>query len=142
MILNIANTFSVMLICMCLFVVFKWCRPICSYAKKYAKGESLDSYDWLVLGVFVSFLSKSLDSSYWLIPWTLKALESEHTAYFMAIGINFNLVFRIILGGFAAYCHIKSIYLHGMKKSQSPRVVMSICLLVAMCYLFIVCLTK
>lgn len=90
-----------------MLVVLHWRKE----AFKAIDSRYLDSTQWFIVGVVISFLGGFLDQGYWTIPWSLKFLNSDLADFFFYNGVYANIIFRQTFDLVAAYCHVKSIYL-------------------------------
>lgn len=91
-------------------VIYIWYRLALSVIKKPKK--ELTDREWMMMGVFLSFLAAFMDNCYWQIAWSSKYLGLSITDSLMHFGIVPNLPFRQILGLMAVYCHVKSAILY------------------------------
>lgn len=64
--------------------------------------------EWLIAGVFISFLGMVADNAYWGIAWTFSFLESDYKGWWFQNGVFANVPFRQLPGILAAYCHIRA----------------------------------
>lgn len=67
------------------------------------------SYDWLICGVYVSFTSKVLDGTFWMITWSANYLSLPIHETLMAAGPLVNVGFRNVMWLLAGYCHTRGL---------------------------------
>lgn len=70
--------------------------------KIWVRSEEISREQKFILGIFISFVGGALDSSYWLIPWSLEFVESPCADVWFFNGYIPNILFRQIadiLGG-------------------------------------------
>ncbi len=101
----IHNALTIPMIIVSLFVVYLWFSPSKDVIKR---GGKLTSEAWFIVGVFSGFLGESLDNIYWMIAWTMSYMHSSAADSMIEHGILSNIPFRLILGIFAGYCHVRS----------------------------------
>lgn len=77
---------------------------------------------WLLLGIFVSFLGSAFDNLYWTVAWSADYIGAKDLRDFLfEHGSIPNLPFRQNAGIYAAYCHMKSYYVAKEKNSRMPE---------------------
>lgn len=86
-------------------VVAKWHHAAMGVFKSVITGPS----KYMIVGVWLGFLSKVLHSSYWAFPWASKYLGLEYTDQLLAFSVFPLLPFNYVLGIAAGYCHIKAL---------------------------------
>lgn len=106
-------------IALSLYVVFHWRKAALKF-----RASTATPLDWFVLGVTIGFIGSSLDNLYWSIPWTLKFIGSPHADTWMANGVFYNIPFRQIFGGVAAYCHVRAAYATAGIAATSTRILL------------------
>ncbi len=74
------------------------------------KGE-LTREQTFVLGVMISFIGGSLDSAYWLIPWSLDFVGSEYAEAWFFAGYIPNIFFRNLCDIISGICHLVALVL-------------------------------
>ncbi len=71
--------------------------------KVWDRKSELTREQKFILGIFISFVGGSLDSGYWLIPWSLDFVQHPNADAWFYAGFLPNIFFRNIcdlLGGF------------------------------------------
>lgn len=69
--------------------------------------------EWIILGIFFSFLGKVVESVWWFIPWTLDYIEHPLWIEFNSAGVFVNIIFRQGFFSFGAYCHLRAFAANG-----------------------------
>jgi hypothetical protein len=69
--------------------------------------------EWIVMGIFFSFLGKCVESIWWFIPWTLSYVEHPAWADYNSAGVFINIIFRQGFFSFGAYCHLRAFAANG-----------------------------
>ena len=64
--------------------------------------------EWIVLGIFFSFLGKCVESIWWFVPWTLAYIEHPSWSDVNNAGVFVNIIFRQGFFSFGAYCHLRA----------------------------------
>lgn len=72
--------------------------------------KDMEGYDWLVLGVTVSFFGMVIDNAWWGIAWTVDYLQWSCKDWWFRHGVYSNVFFRQLAGAYAAYCHMRAFY--------------------------------
>ena len=85
-------------------VVLKWRTPACQAYRTMASSRTPDQ--WIILGVFISFLGGLLDSMYWQAAWTAIFAEVCFKDWLMLHGSIPNIFSRNICDILAAWCHL------------------------------------
>lgn len=98
---------SVPLVVMSLTIV----QLFCAKALEAMRTVRKTAHDWLILGVFFSFIAKALDNLYWSLAWGADAFHLPCADQLMAWGVVANIPFRQSFGLIAIYCHIHALQL-------------------------------
>lgn len=82
----------------------------------YKKGFSLrignwKAYDWLLLGILISFVGKILDAMYWQVAWTSYLKNTSLKQSLLDYGTAANLPLRQLPIVLACICHLKAAHL-------------------------------
>lgn len=88
---------------MCGMAVWYWRTAIIDFWRDHEEAAS-----WFGLGIFIGFLFKTLDHSYWAYTWDADYLSADNAQYLFDHGPVSNVLFRIPGATMAAYCHIRS----------------------------------
>lgn len=99
-----------------LFVMWLWWPGARDALIRLWITRELSSYQWATVGVFFGFLAKDLDGSYWEGAWIASFYETWLGPILVDHGSVSNIVFRIMLGQVAVYCHVK-----GYKKRMDEQ---------------------
>lgn len=70
---------------------------------------SMGAREWMILGVVVSFVTDSVDNSWWGIAWTFFHADDPRADWWFDNGVFCNVPFRQGGGIVAAWCHIKAV---------------------------------
>lgn len=77
-------------------------------AKSSLFEKDKSSTNWMILGIFVSFIGSTIDNLYWGLAWSLEYLNSPLSEDAFSNGVYSNLPFRQATTLVAALCHIKA----------------------------------
>lgn len=72
---------------------------------------SWKSYDWLILGIIISFVGKVLDAMYWQVTWTSYLKDTNLKQVLLDYGAGANLPLRQLPIVLACICHLKAAHL-------------------------------
>jgi len=129
----ISIALTVAVIILSIEVVKQWFPSV---RRSVARKKSLTAEEWLILGVFVSFVGGSFDNSYWLTAWSSFYIDStsSFTHTIMSNGFLANIPFRQITGIFAAYCHLNAAVLYSTDGKKHLKNVMLIAIVLGFSY--------
>lgn len=85
-------------------VVVKWRIPAANAYRTMASARTPDQ--WIVLGVFISFLGGLMDSMYWQAAWTAVCANLPCGDNLMGYGAFPNIFSRNVCDILAAWCHL------------------------------------
>lgn len=86
-------------------VVWAFHKPAWKALSKTPKSGT----DWLIIGIYVSFVGGCLDSLYWGWAWTAVYLDWEIEPTLMRTGSIPNILSRNLCDIVAAYCHLRGV---------------------------------
>lgn len=89
-----------------LSVIVIWEIKNLSFAGMLSNAKS--KMEWIILGIFFSFVGKVVESAWWFIPWTLNYIEHPSWDSINGAGVFVNVVFRQGFFSFGAYCHLRA----------------------------------
>jgi hypothetical protein len=98
------DTFLLFTLCIAV-VIHYWSDGIFFKAKKW------QSYDWLIVGILVSFIGKILDGLYWQITWTSVLLNFPIKQLLLDYGTLANIPLRQLPIFLACVCHLKAAWM-------------------------------
>ena len=85
-------------------VLLKWRIPTLQAYRTIASARTADQ--WIILGVFISFLGGLLDSMYWQLAWTAQYGDLCIKEFLMLNGALPNIFSRNLCDILAAWCHL------------------------------------
>ena len=77
--------------------------------KIWERGEEISREQKFILGIFISFVGGSLDSGYWLIPWSLEFIDSPCADSWFFNGYVPNIFFRQIADIIGGCLHLMAL---------------------------------
>lgn len=129
----ISLALTVVVIILSVEVVKQWFPSV---RHSIAHKKSLTAEEWLILGVFVSFVGGSFDNAYWLTAWSSHYIDntSSFTYTIMNNGFLANIPFRQLAGIFAAFCHLNAAVLYTTDGRKHLKNVMTIAIFLGLSY--------
>ena len=87
---------------LCVFVILHYKNGFSFY------GKSWKCYDWLILGILISFIGKVIDAMYWQVTWTSYLKDTNLKQVLLDYGAGANLPLRQLPIVLACICHLKA----------------------------------
>lgn len=112
-------------------VIWHWSKP----ALKAVRSGTMAAYDWLVIGILISFIGFFGDVSYWDIAWHMDFTGHPSRDWWFRHGPVSNVIFRQSAGLAAGLCHAIGAYML-IKARPARRIasLLAICLLAGLIY--------
>lgn len=112
-------------------VVWQWSKP----AVKAVRSGTMAAYDWLALGILISFIGYYGDATYWGIAWHMDLTGHPSRDWWFRHGPMSNVIFRQSAGIAAGLCHTIGAYMIlRARPARRVAIVLSLCLVAGMIY--------
>ncbi|MGJ8677236.1 MAG: hypothetical protein ACSHX0_06945 [Akkermansiaceae bacterium] len=115
---------------------------ICIWWKAFVRSLKTPSKErtgqqWLILGVASSFIGGFCDNLWWGSAWGRYYLQHDSWNWWFSNGVYANIPFRQMAGIIAAYCHIRSGFVHEGNNGIKLKIINIILLSVTLASLLI-----
>lgn len=101
-------------------VIVLWAKP--AWRAITSSRVKRSDTQWLVLGIFISFLGGVLDNAYWGLAWSSDYFGLPTKENLFQYGVVSNIPFRQIAGLAAACCHVRGAVKPGDKAFRNLNI--------------------
>lgn len=116
----VSTSIHVPYLCATLVVLYLWFPATKGALQHLRHRKPLNSHEWLVLGVSMSFFAKFTDGLYWELTWFNSFYRTQWGPLMVDHGSVPNIPLRAIAGFIAAYCHAQGYQVY-MQENGHPQ---------------------